>query len=136
MLEGRRPERARSLLRAQIIFNQSLSTIECVVKNISATGAKLALSDTLTVPSEFDVHIPQKGKTYHARMVWRDTAAIGVEFIQPEAHTEDGAHPEQSLSEIEKRMRALQLQNAELKIRVRELSKRLEDLGQDPNIAA
>ncbi len=133
MQEERRAERAKSLLRARIIYNHRLSTIDCVVKNISTSGAKLALGEAMTVPSEFDLDIPQKGKIYHARMIWRDANAIGVEFTQSEAQHEDAAQ-DLSPHDVETRLRALQIQNGELKIRVQTLSKRLEDLGQDPNI--
>jgi hypothetical protein len=137
MQEGRRTERVKSFLRAQIIYNNRMATIDCVVKNISPVGAKLALNESMSVPSEFDLYIPQKGRTYRARMAWRDTDAIGVEFLTADAQQHQPA-PAQDLDGggFDARLHALELQNAELKIRVRELSKRLEDLGQDPNIAA
>jgi hypothetical protein len=136
MKEERKADRVKSLLRARIIYNQRLSTVDCVVKNISTEGAKLAIAQTVVVPAVFELDIPQKGKTYHAKMVWRDADAIGVEFVSAEAPSEEGMPDHSSAHDLETRLRALQLQNAELKIRVRELSKRLEDLGQDPNIAA
>jgi hypothetical protein len=135
MQEARRAERVKSFLRAQIIFNQRMSTIDCVVKNISQTGARLALNEGLSIPSEFDLLIPQKGRTYRARLVWRDADAIGVEFLLSEVHPGETRETTGG-SAADSRLRALEAQNAELKLRIRELSKRLEDLGQDPNIAA
>ncbi len=134
MPEVRRAERVKSFLRAQIIFNHRMSTIECVVKNISSQGAKIALGDSLSVPSEFELYIPQKGRSYRARLAWRDATAIGVEFITAEAQAAEAR--EMAGEALESRLEMLEKQNAELKIRIRELSKRLEDLGQDPNIAA
>jgi uncharacterized protein YceH (UPF0502 family) len=135
MPEARRAERVKSLLRAQIIFNNHMSTFDCVIKNISTTGAKLVFADTFSIPSEFELHIPQRGRSYRARLVWRDSESMGVEFIQAASQTD--ADAAQAAPEgIEARLRQLQIQNAELKTRVRELSKRLEDLGQDPNVAA
>lgn len=131
MPEVRQAERVKSFLRAQIIFNQRMSTIECVVKNISSHGAKIALGDSLSVPSEFELYIPQKGRSYRARLAWRDATAIGVEFVSAEAEARGMA-----ADSLETRLHTLEKQNAELKTRIRELSKRLEDLGQDPNIAA
>ena len=129
MTDIRRADRIRCLLRAQIIFNNRMSTVDCTIKNISETGAKLVLANTLSVPNEFELHIPQKGRSYRARMIWRDTESLGVEFV--EAHTNDLSYtsPERRLEELEK-------QNAELKARVKALSKRLQDLGQDPDLAA
>jgi hypothetical protein len=133
MQEHRTTERVRSFLRAQIVFNNRMTTIECIIKNYSAAGAKIALNDTLTVPTEFDVYIPAKQRNHHARLVWRDKDAIGVNFVEAEAAV---AKKTPAAAASVDRLRELELQNAELKIRVRELSKRLEDLGQDPNIAA
>ena len=133
MQEHRTTERVRSFLRAQIIFNNRMTTIECIIKNYSAAGAKIALNDTLTVPTEFDVYIPAKQRNHHARLVWRDKDAIGVNFIEARAGAAEKTPATASGGD---RLRELELQNAELKGRVRELSRRLEDLGQDPNIAA
>jgi hypothetical protein len=125
MPEARRSERVRTLLGAEIIFNNRRSTISCVIKNISSTGAKLALADARTVPNEFELYIPQKGRSYRARLVRYDSEGIGVEF-----------HPADVDKSSEARLRELETENAQLKARIRILSKRLADLGQDPDIAA
>ncbi len=125
-------ERIRAFLRAQIIFNNRMSTIDCIIKNISPTGARIALSDTLAVPTEFEIYIPQRGRSYHARLVWRDKEAIGVDFLDAQAAPAP-VPSEPAPTGIEVRLRELEIQNAELKARIRALSKRLEDLGQDPN---
>ncbi|MGH6818753.1 MAG: PilZ domain-containing protein [Methylovirgula sp.] len=129
----RSSDRIRAFLRAQIIFNNRMSTIDCIVKNISPTGARIALNDALTVPTEFELYIPQRGRSHHARLVWRDKDAIGVDFIDvpPTAAPPSGELP---ATGTEARLRELEAQNAELKARIRTLCKRLEDLGQDPNL--
>jgi hypothetical protein len=132
MQEMRHAERIRSFLRAQIIFNNRMSTIDCTIKNISPTGARVALSDTLAVPAEFEIDIPQKGRSYRARLVWRDKEAIGVEFIDAKTHAAASAAPPH-VAAPEQRLHDLQLQNAELKAKIQKLRKRLEDLGQDPD---
>jgi len=132
MPELRRTERIKSFLRAQILFNHRMTTVDCLIKNISAGGAKIDVDQTASIPAEFEIYIPQKNKTHKARMIWRDAHAIGVEFMAAESQgITDETQPDiQGL-----RLRALEMQNSELKIRVRELSKRLEDLGQDPELS-
>jgi c-di-GMP-binding flagellar brake protein YcgR len=122
MAEVRRDERVRAFLRARIIFNNQNTTVECTIKNISAHGAKIELSQALTVPSEFDLEVPQKGRTYRARMMWRDSSAIGVQFIEAEPEHNEAQDP---------RIARLQADNRRLKALVAALKKRLEDLGQD-----
>ncbi|HEY1735659.1 MAG TPA: PilZ domain-containing protein [Methylovirgula sp.] len=132
--DKRTSDRVRSFLRAQIIFNNRMTTIDCIVKNISATGARVALNDTLAVPTEFDIYIPQRGCSHHARLVWRDRDSIGVDFLdaQPSPVATMPA-PETHVFGGDARLRELEAQNAELKARIRKLSAKLEDLGQDPS---
>jgi hypothetical protein len=134
MQELRSVERVRSFLRARIIFNNRMSTIDCVIKNYSPSGAKIALNDSLAVPTEFEIDIPQKGRSFHARMVWRDKEAMGVEFMDSK---DPGAVPSVQVHSDtpEQRIYELQLQNAELKGKILRLRKRLQDLGQDPDIS-
>jgi hypothetical protein len=132
MPELRRTERVKSFLRAQILFNNRMTTVDCLIKNISQEGARVEVSQTMSIPTDFEIYIPQKNKTFNAHMIWRDANAIGIEFIAADAHgSTDEIQPDiQGL-----RLRALEMQNAELRVRVRELSKRLEDLGQDPELS-
>ena len=124
MVEARQGERVRALLRARIIFNNQNSTIDCTIKNISTSGAKIELSNTASVPADFDLEIPQRGRTYRARIVWRDAEALGVTFIEDNADREPEAS---SLGRLKK-------ENGRLKVIVAILTKRLEDLGQDVSV--
>jgi hypothetical protein len=132
MPELRCTERIKTFLRAQILFNNRMTTVDCLIRNISAEGAKVEVSQAISIPTEFEIYIPRRNITCSARMVWRDANAIGIEFKAADAHgTADEAQPDiQGL-----RLRALEMQNAELRVRIRELSKRLEDLGQDPDLS-
>ena len=121
MVEARQTERIRALLRARIIFNNGNSTVDCTIKNVSSTGAKIELSNTVSVPADFSLEVPQRGRTYRARIVWRDFTAAGVMFIEAEAPREA-----EDMS-----FERLKRENRRLKSIVAALTKRLEDLGQD-----
>jgi hypothetical protein len=125
MSEARRSERIRAFLGAKIIFNNRMSIIDCVVRNISATGAKLALAGSLPVPGEFELQIPQKGCSYRARLVWRNNEGAGVEFITADVQ-----------KSTEARLREIEIENAQLKERVLGLSQRLAGIEQEQNAPA
>ena len=95
------------------------------------------MTDTVTVPSEFDIFIPQRNALHHARLTWRDKDSIGVDFldvpVQPQAAPAQPPVADVIAVGGEARIRELEAQNAELKIRIRKLNQRLEDLGQDPS---
>lgn len=120
MVEARRSERVRSFLRARIIFNNGASTIECTIKNISLHGAKIEIIHSLSVPSEFDLEVPQRARTYRAKMMWRAADSIGVEFV------EQGVGTENAQGTIQR----LETENRKLRNSIAQLTKRLEDLGQ------
>ena len=125
MPEARRSERVRALLGAKIIFNNRMSIVDCVVRNFSSSGARLALDDSLSIPGEFELHIPQKGCSSSAHTVWRNSEAMGVAF-----------EPAESRSLLKSHLRRLEAENAQLREHIGILSKRLAELGYDPGSPA
>jgi PilZ domain len=82
MSEFRSAVRARSLLRGRIFFNNQYSPMECTVRDISATGAKLAFGGPDGIPYEFGLEIPVKRQKFRARLVWRQGSMCGVKFLE------------------------------------------------------
>jgi hypothetical protein len=121
MIEARRAERIRSFLRARIIFNNHQSTIDCVIKNISKTGAKIELDNAMSIPDAFELEVPQKGRTFQARLSWRDRNSIGVAFAEGQVAPTDSAR--QKLEHLEQ-------ENRRLRRDLAQLTSRLEELGQ------
>jgi len=80
MPEARRGQGARTRLGAQIIFNDRASVIDCVVTNISFSGAELVFADTREIPNDFELCIPSKCSSRRARLVWRYADGVGVAF--------------------------------------------------------
>ncbi len=80
MTQKRKVERQPSYLGGKITFNQNLWSEDCIVRNASRTGAKLTVKDPSKLPDHFNLSIPSKGKTYRARIKWREADQIGVEF--------------------------------------------------------
>jgi hypothetical protein len=90
MAERRTAARLRSLLRGRIVFNNGNSTLDCTVREISSDGARLEVSEAVTIPDRFDLFIPQKNQTSHAVIVWRRENSIGVTFERDEVQIELG----------------------------------------------
>ena len=80
MQEQRRLPRQRVLKGAIIFFNQERSSVDCVVRNLTTTGARLALESTNFVPDRFDLLIKQEHQLYPAELVWRGAKDIGIRF--------------------------------------------------------
>jgi hypothetical protein len=118
MAEARRAMRVRSMLGAQIVFNNKLSSIECHVRNVSPRGAKLIVGELLSLPQEFELNVPAKGKTYQAHVIWRRGDEVGVEFALDKARGYAG--------DADERIRALESENEALRRKVVDLKAKLE----------
>src|SRR6185503_17387750 len=80
--ERRKFTRQKSLLRGRVHCNDGRSTADCVIRDITADGARLVFSGTVNTPDVMDIEIPQKGQTIRAQVRWRRDHEIGVTFVQ------------------------------------------------------
>ena len=79
-MDRRNSTRKRSLLNGRIVFNNRCSVIECTIRDISETGAKILFSHPTPIPAEFELDIPSKGPPVRARVMWSNGKECGVLF--------------------------------------------------------
>ena len=77
--EHRATQRRPTLKGGRIVFNAGRSTIDCTVRNLSATGAKLQVSSVVGIPDTFDLMLDGHTKQ-PCRIKWRRLKEIGVGF--------------------------------------------------------
>lgn len=80
--ERRIAPRRRLLKGGYIVFNDGHSTIDCRVRNLSETGARLEVASVIGVPDRFDLVLADKSARRPCRLVWRSPGAVGVAFEQ------------------------------------------------------
>jgi hypothetical protein len=107
MIERRKEPRLRSILGGRISFSRRQSTMDCVIRNIAPQGALVVFPYTSLTPTEFTLHIPHRGETRSAKVIWRKHDRAGVTL----SDTEAGGIP----IDQAQRIRALQLENRRLK---------------------
>ncbi len=78
--EGRIAKRQKVLKSAKIIFNRNQSVVDCAVRDMSETGAKLITSNSDIVPDEIRLLMMQDNTIRDARIVWRKGEMLGVHF--------------------------------------------------------
>jgi hypothetical protein len=115
MPERRSHNRVRSLLGARIVFNNRLSSLDCLIRNLSDTGARLIVSDAVSVPDEFELYLPQRNRTYRAQVRWRTATEFGVHFPAGEPTAPEPI-------DVSIRLRRLEAEKAALHARVVQLS--------------
>src|SRR5829696_10231895 len=107
--EQRRAPRLRALIGARIVFNNGQATVDCLIRDVSETGAKLIISAPVPLPDRFELIIPQKGITRRVRVAWRRATEIGVRFEDRGSEQASAPHSEAALK---RRIRALEAQVA------------------------
>src|SRR5215213_2861372 len=79
--ESRRNQRQRTLKDGKIIFNENRSVINCIVRDVSPTGAKLKLAATTELPTEFKLLLVSENLIAPVACVWRKGDLVGVHFL-------------------------------------------------------
>jgi hypothetical protein len=72
--------RVRTFLKGIIYYDNRRASIDCTIRDLSDTGARIIFSTSVTVPDNIELHIPQKQRTLPARVRRRDQYEIGVSF--------------------------------------------------------
>src|SRR6478609_8266252 len=80
LMEKRNSTPTRCLLTGRIIFNNRTSVIDCTVRDISDTGARIIFAQLVLVPAEFDLDIPKRGPAVHVHLMWSKGNEHGVMF--------------------------------------------------------
>jgi hypothetical protein len=88
--ERRIAPRVKTLKRAKVYFNNMNSTFDCVVRNISSTGALLTLDEAAHLPREFGVRIGETKELRPARLVYRRGMLAGIHFLDAPEQEEEG----------------------------------------------
>lgn len=82
MDERRSAKRWHTVLAGQIICNSRSASIECIVRDLSDTGARLYFTDASQLPPEFELEIPTRGVKVRSRLMWTRGANYGVMFLE------------------------------------------------------
>lgn len=77
--ERRRAPRHRTLKGARIALNRN-SVLNCIVRNLSETGARLEMPNALGLPQEFAIAISGEAER-RCRIAWQGFGAVGVAFV-------------------------------------------------------
>ena len=80
MSELRRTQRLRTFKGGSIMFGVATS-LDCTIRNMSATGAALEVESQVGIPAEFVLLIKPERTRRNCRVAWRSATRIGVRFV-------------------------------------------------------
>lgn len=80
--DERRTEHRRRILKGAIIkFNNGFGNLECVLRNLTSSGARISMGQTGGIPSRIQIHIAGERTAIEALVQWRTPRDIGLSFL-------------------------------------------------------
>lgn len=116
MFDRRTSPRERVIFGGVIGTDEKNSKVECIVRNISGSGANIELPSSERVPEKFSIAIPKTGRSFVAKLIWWRANRAGVEFESAGSN-----HQVPGSLDFEERLRISEKKARALKQRVRQL---------------
>jgi hypothetical protein len=84
--EDQRDKRRQRIYKEGLITTlDNKSVVNCAVRDLTATGARLKCGDQASVPAQFRLRVGREATMRAARVVWRRGDEIGILFTgEPE----------------------------------------------------
>ncbi len=68
MPERRISSRQKSFLQGRIYYNHRRSSVDCLVRDVSDTGAKLVFGEPVSVPDVIELYLSNKDEVRRAKV--------------------------------------------------------------------
>jgi PilZ domain len=115
MLDRRESARGKVIYGGVAEIGEHGARRDCVVRNISETGAHIEFSNVVRLPREkMSLTIARKGRSFLARVIWWRDNFVGVAFSSERPF-------ELPVSDIEERLRRSEKKKRQLQRRINEL---------------
>ena len=113
MLDRRQSARDKVIYGGVAEIGEHGASRDCVVRNISDTGASLEFSNMVKLPREqLSLRIARKGRSFLARIIWLRDNFVGVAF---------NSEAEQPVSDLAQRLRKSEKKKRRLQRRIKQL---------------
>lgn len=80
MNERRARPRHKTLIKGRIYFNNRLSSMDCIIREIGDDGCRLEFSENVALPDVFELDLPTKDEYFQAHVIWRRSNSIGISW--------------------------------------------------------
>ena len=80
VIERRSNTRILAFERGSVNFGTAVR-VDCIVRNLSQTGACVELASTAGIPADFKLLIKSGRVARNCRVAWRTLRNIGVQFV-------------------------------------------------------
>ena len=73
--------RRRCLKRGLLVFNNGFSTVNCLIRDLSETGARVEVDGTLNTLEAFELRLVESGIRYKVERRWQSGNKYGLRFL-------------------------------------------------------
>ncbi len=101
--DGRKQNRKRMLKSGLIAYSGRQVTLDCVVRDLSDTGARLKICGSVEPPATFELIIGLDGLEAECEVKWRRDGEVGVCFNAPPRQVTPTKHQSLTLSGTQSR---------------------------------
>ena len=85
MVERRALVRHKTLIEGRIYFNNRMTSMDCIVRDVTEKGARLQVSESVALPDAFEIYLPNKDEHFRAQAQWRKGDQLGVSWTPDSA---------------------------------------------------
>jgi hypothetical protein len=117
MQDRRTNPRHKTFIKGRIFFNNGLSSMDCIIRDMTDSGSRLEVSETVALPDAFELYLPNKDETFHAKVAWRKGNSLGISLNSEHAAGPAGDHAD-SQSSFADRLTKLEREVASLRKRL------------------
>ncbi len=78
MTERRAFARHKTFIKGRIYFNNRMSSVDCIVRDLADIGARLEVPENVTIPESFELYLPTRDEHFQARVKWRKGNNLGI----------------------------------------------------------
>jgi hypothetical protein len=117
MKDRRALVRHRTFIQGRIYFNNGMSSVDCIVRDLTEGGSRLEVPETVALPDAFELFLPNKDESFHAKVAWRKGNSIGISWTSEPPPGPGGEHGDVQ-SSFADRLAKLEREVASLKKRL------------------
>ena len=81
--DDRAAPRQRVLLAGRMVYGDADLTVNCAIRDLSESGARVRISSAVALPSRVRLIEVKTGRAFECEVAWRRMPEIGLKFIGP-----------------------------------------------------
>ena len=81
-VEARSEPRKRTLLGAKVVSRDGIYSCDCMIREISPSGARINISNAVIIASPFFLIDHQSQIMFEAKIIWRNATQAGLKFLE------------------------------------------------------